>query len=176
MTDDEIDGLCVWLRLPRRVCENFRLPNTRSDEAGSIALLTLVLQHTRDTPDGCPFSGCRRQRAIPARRAARSSIPRIGEAAYHGLAGDIVRTIEPHTEADPVAISIQMFAILWQCGRAQPVLRCRGRPSSRKSVRGSRRRDCEGKEREHPAAVFNPSSLALTNTSVRGVACPRGKA
>jgi len=28
-------------------------------------------------------------------------------AAYHGLAGDIVRAIEPHTEADPVALLVQ---------------------------------------------------------------------
>ena len=32
--------------------------------------------------------------------------PVLGEAAYHGLAGKIVRTIEPHTEGDPVAILI----------------------------------------------------------------------
>ena len=32
------------------------------------------------------------------------------EAAYYGLAGDIVRRIEPHTEADPVALLIQLLA------------------------------------------------------------------
>ena len=31
-------------------------------------------------------------------------------AAYHGLAGKIVRTIAPHTEADPVAILAQLLA------------------------------------------------------------------
>jgi hypothetical protein len=31
----------------------------------------------------------------------------LDPAALHGLAGDIVRTIEPHTEADPVALLIQ---------------------------------------------------------------------
>ncbi len=30
--------------------------------------------------------------------------PAMDQEAYHGLAGDVVRTIEPHTEADPVAI------------------------------------------------------------------------
>ena len=29
--------------------------------------------------------------------------------AYHGLAGDIVRTIEPHTESDPAALLIQFL-------------------------------------------------------------------
>lgn len=31
-------------------------------------------------------------------------------AAYHGLAGDVVRTIEPHSEADPVAILMAFLA------------------------------------------------------------------
>jgi hypothetical protein len=30
--------------------------------------------------------------------------PTMAEEVYHGLAGDIVQTIEPHTEADPVAV------------------------------------------------------------------------
>lgn len=33
--------------------------------------------------------------------------PRLDEAALYGLAGDIVRAIAPHTEADPVALLIQ---------------------------------------------------------------------
>jgi hypothetical protein len=35
--------------------------------------------------------------------------PKMGDDAYYGLAGDVVREIEPHTEADPVAILIQML-------------------------------------------------------------------
>jgi hypothetical protein len=31
------------------------------------------------------------------------------QAAYHGLAGDIVATIAPHTEADPIAILAQLL-------------------------------------------------------------------
>lgn len=34
---------------------------------------------------------------------------RLDEAAYHGLAGEIVRAIDPHTEADPVAVLIQLL-------------------------------------------------------------------
>ena len=33
----------------------------------------------------------------------------MDQEAYHGLAGDVVRTIEPHTEADPVAILVQVL-------------------------------------------------------------------
>ncbi len=33
----------------------------------------------------------------------------LAEDAFYGLAGDIVRTIEPHTEADPAALMIQLL-------------------------------------------------------------------
>lgn len=33
----------------------------------------------------------------------------LSEPAFHGLAGEIVRTIEPHTEADPAALLIQLL-------------------------------------------------------------------
>jgi hypothetical protein len=33
----------------------------------------------------------------------------LADAAYHGLAGDIVRAIEPHSEADPVALLVQLL-------------------------------------------------------------------
>src|SRR5262249_26023066 len=35
--------------------------------------------------------------------------PTMGDDDYHGLAGDVVRAIEPHTESDPVAILIQFL-------------------------------------------------------------------
>jgi len=35
--------------------------------------------------------------------------PTMEEAAYHGLAGDVVSTILPHTEADPVALLLQFL-------------------------------------------------------------------
>src|SRR5262245_29780719 len=33
--------------------------------------------------------------------------PTLGTAAFHGLAGDVVGTILPHTESDPVALLLQ---------------------------------------------------------------------
>jgi len=38
-----------------------------------------------------------------------SAWPALDDAAFHGLAGEIMRTIEPHSEADPVAILIQVL-------------------------------------------------------------------
>jgi hypothetical protein len=40
---------------------------------------------------------------------AKDTWPEIDEAAYHGLAGDFVRALDPHTEADPVGILIQFL-------------------------------------------------------------------
>lgn len=39
----------------------------------------------------------------------------LAEAAFHGLAGKIVRTIEPHTEADPAAMLIQLLTAFGNC-------------------------------------------------------------
>jgi len=36
--------------------------------------------------------------------------PILHEAAYYGLAGEVVRSIEPHSEADPVALLLQFLA------------------------------------------------------------------
>jgi Bifunctional DNA primase/polymerase, N-terminal len=51
--------------------------------------------------------------ARPTNGQARSSDdqwPVMDEAAYYGSAGDVVRTIEPHSEADPVAILLHVLA------------------------------------------------------------------
>ncbi len=45
---------------------------------------------------------------LPARRSHRW--PKLGAEAYHGLAGHIVKEIEPHSEADPVAILVTLLS------------------------------------------------------------------
>ena len=37
--------------------------------------------------------------------------PEMNEAAYYGLAGDVVRTIDPHTEADKAAVLLQLLTL-----------------------------------------------------------------
>ena len=37
----------------------------------------------------------------------------LAEEAFYGLAGDIVHTIEPHTEADPAALAKALEVTLW---------------------------------------------------------------
>ena len=52
--------------------------------------------------------------------------PRIDDAAFYGLAGEIVRTIDPHTEADPVAILIQLLAYFGNIVGRSPHYRVEG--------------------------------------------------
>jgi hypothetical protein len=52
----------------------------------------------------------------PAPEPVQQAWPTMDEAAYYGLAGDIVRTMEPHTEADPVAILAQLLTYVGNVG------------------------------------------------------------
>lgn len=45
----------------------------------------------------------------PAGMERLSTAPALQPPALHGLAGDLVRTIEPHTEADPAAVLVQFL-------------------------------------------------------------------
>ena len=47
--------------------------------------------------------------AVPAIKSP--EWPSIDEAAYYGLAGDIVREIEPHSEAHPIALLVQVLVM-----------------------------------------------------------------
>lgn len=64
---------------------------------------------------------------------AKSSSPEIdkwpkpmAETAYHGLVGNFVRTIEPHTEADPVALVIQFIVYSGACIGRSPYYQVEG--------------------------------------------------
>lgn len=48
--------------------------------------------------------------AADARVADSQTWPALPAAALHGLAGDVVRTVDPHSEADPAAVLIQTLA------------------------------------------------------------------
>jgi hypothetical protein len=56
------------------------------------------------------------QRMQERKRSAETRYPAaLADAAYHGLAGDVVRTIQPHTEADDVAILVQFLVSFGSC-------------------------------------------------------------
>lgn len=48
--------------------------------------------------------------AAPTPEPLRVSWPVLGEPAYHGLAGEVVAAIEPHSESDPAALFLTFFA------------------------------------------------------------------
>jgi hypothetical protein len=52
--------------------------------------------------------------------------PVLGEDAYHGLAGEIIRAIEPHSEADPAAMLFQLLAAFGNCVGSVPYLTIEG--------------------------------------------------
>ena len=54
------------------------------------------------------------------RPASKNDWPVMDKAAYYGLAGDFVKTIEPHTEADPVGLLIQFLVAFGSIVGAQP--------------------------------------------------------
>ena len=63
-----------------------------------------------------PEAAERSYKASEARKTARAAPkenewPTIDAAAFHGLAGEIVKTIEPHSEADPVALLVQVLTL-----------------------------------------------------------------
>jgi sulfur relay (sulfurtransferase) DsrF/TusC family protein len=49
--------------------------------------------------------------SFPTSEAASRSWPTLDPAALHGLAGDVVRAIEPHTEGDPVAVLVNFLTM-----------------------------------------------------------------
>jgi len=51
------------------------------------------------------------------------SWPELGEEAFHGLAGDVVREIEPHSEADPVALLVSLLCAFGNAAGRKAYLR-----------------------------------------------------
>ena len=43
----------------------------------------------------------------PIRDEPEVLLPSLGERAFHGLAGEFVKVLSPHTEADPAALLVQ---------------------------------------------------------------------
>src|SRR6516225_6479353 len=65
--------------------------------------------------------------APPTQMSAADDLwPAIDDAAYYGLAGEVVRAIDPHTEADPIAILIQLLAYFGNIVGRNPYYRIEG--------------------------------------------------
>src|ERR1700760_1196415 len=78
--------------LQRQKAELLGIPNQPAEQDRSLAL--------EPPPPSLPASPRRRE----------IGLPRLAAAALHGIAGRVVRTIAPHSEADPAAILLQFLA------------------------------------------------------------------
>jgi Protein of unknown function (DUF3987) len=101
-----LDLAQVWLECPRRGGD---VTNWIEDGCGTAEKLNALIE---EVPDWKPSEDT--QSAVEdtpsVANVASVAWPEMDEAAYCGLAGEVVKTIEPHTEADPVAVLIQFLA------------------------------------------------------------------
>jgi Primase C terminal 2 (PriCT-2)/RepB DNA-primase from phage plasmid len=70
--------------------------------------------------------------------------PTLDKAAYHGIVGEIVETISPHTEADPAALLTQLLTLAGKRHRPIALLSGRIRPPPGQSIRLADRRQLQG--------------------------------
>src|SRR5690349_17841277 len=92
--------------------------------ASSIAEQFQVTEFPAETPSAPAPSPAKSQAPALVKVREPKTWPVMDRSAYHGLAGDFVRTVEPHTESDPAGLLIQ------HC-RQLAVLSGRGRQASR---------------------------------------------
>jgi hypothetical protein len=112
-SDDHQDGACI-LEFPSGAlayrCHHDRCAGKGWAEVRDrLGVSDSGPQHSERSfgSDGTPDGSGRQyaeQAGTNAANASNSAWPSLDPAALHGLAGDIVRTISPHTEGDPVAI------------------------------------------------------------------------
>jgi hypothetical protein len=93
---DEFGQAYDWLRE--------RLPDIDEDEAGAAAAEAEAETETEaETAAGASTS------APPPKKKQKIAWPTLAPEALHGLAGEVVAVIGPHTEADPVALLLQFL-------------------------------------------------------------------
>ena len=117
----------------------------------------------------------RRRRPSAARPAGWPAPP--APAACHGLAGKIVETIAPHTEADPVAIFAQLLVGAGAARRTRRLVRGRSHPSPPQRVRrrssATRAKARKGSSWDHVARTARPRRPGLHRPGRPG--CPPGE-
>ena len=69
------------------------------------------------------------------------------EAAYHGPIGELVKLIEPHSEADPLAVLTQLLVAVGNTVETDPLRRRRSRPPLPQPLHRPSRRDSQGSQR-----------------------------
>ena len=122
-------GFALWDQWSHQCPEKYderQLPKkwaSFKDRAGGVTLGTLF-EHAKHGGWSLPPSPRVTLGGMPTAPSATSKTTTVwpaapDEACYHGLAGEIVRAIDPHTEADPLAVLIQLLVFFGNCiGRA----------------------------------------------------------
>ncbi len=102
-----------WSRGSNKYNEHDQDRTWKSFKRNGITIATLFhhAQQSGWQPVRTQHASTASARSAPAsEEAPEPAWPTMAAAAYHGLAGDVVRTIEPHSESDPVAVLIQFLA------------------------------------------------------------------
>jgi hypothetical protein len=104
--------------------------------------------------------------------------PVLDDAAFHGLAGEVVRTIEPHTEGDPVAVLINtlaMFGSALNRGPYAPVGAVRHHANVFAVIVGNSARGRKGTAYAEPRRLMQLADLAWAeNRIVSGLSSGEG--
>jgi hypothetical protein len=83
--------------------------------------------------------------------------PVLDSAALHGLAGNVVNTILPHTESDPVGLLLQFLVSFGNAVGRQPFYFIEGARQLSRALRAGRRPDGEGAQgycsKPHPPDI-----------------------
>jgi hypothetical protein len=98
-------------------------------------------------------------------------------AVYHGLAGEIVYTIAPHTEADPVAILTQLmvaFGAATGRGAFFQVEATRHHPNQFIVLVGDSARARKGSSWDHVQALINTADPAISARTLTGLSSGEG--
>lgn len=98
-------------------------------------------------------------------------------AAYHGLAGDIIAALEPHTEADPVAILAQLLVAFGAAvgrGAHYTVEATRHHPNEFLVLVGDSAKARKGSSWDHVARVLAQADPSLSARTLTGLSSGEG--
>lgn len=101
----------------------------------------------------------------------------LDEAAYHGLAGHVVRTLEPHSEADPVALLATYLTAFGNALGAGPHIPVEGTKHAARlfvTLVGESAKGRKGTSLGYPKAIFEDADPAWAHRVVDGLSSGEG--
>ena len=127
-------------------------------------------QHKAGEANGKPESPVGKEPTIvPGRTSAVPWPVPLGKQAFHGLAGEFVRIVEPHTESDPAALLTQFLTFYGNAaGRASyfPVEANWHRPNEFLVILGDTSKARKGTSAQHVRRVFEMADPIWTQEKI----------